>query len=374
MKLQRISVWHVALPLHTPWRTAYGSDAAIHSIVVGVRTDLGVGWGEATPFAAPTYSPEFAHGAFRAIQDFFVPAIVHASPVMPNDLLGCLRCFKGNQFAKAALETAWWDLQSHVQSCSLQHLLGGTRTRVSVGADFQIYDETALLLDDIAAAIDLGYPRVKLKVSPGRDIKVVRQVRERFPDLVFHIDCNSGYSFDQHSALFQELDKYGLAMIEQPLAYDDLLDHARLQALLDTPICLDESITSPRSFRQALDIKACRAVNIKPGRVGGLGPAKEIHDLAADAGLTAWVGGMLESGIGVRRALALATLDGFNYPADIFPSDRIHVRDIASPLIDIPVPTEVEVNPILSRPMEVDLDALTAMAVESYHWTEGTNA
>jgi O-succinylbenzoate synthase len=308
------------------------------------------------------------------IQDYFVPVIVRSAPDRPSELLACLQCFKGNPFAKAALETAWWSLWSAAQSRPLAQLLGGTRDRVSVGADFQIYDDTKRLIEDIGIAIEHGYPRVKLKVAPGKDIDVVRQVRERYPDLVFHIDCNSGYTLAQHASLFQEIDNYGLAMIEQPLAHDDLLDHARLQALLDTPICLDESITSTRKFRQALDIEACRAVNIKPGRVGGLGPAKEIHDLAMNANVLSWVGGMLESGVGVRIALALSTLGGFNYPADIFPSDRIHVRDIASPRIEIPLPADVDVNAILSCPMEIDLDALRAMTVESYRWGDGTHA
>ncbi len=368
MNIERLDVWHIALPLRTPWRTAYGSDPSIHSIVVRIVSEHGVGWGEATPFVAPTYSPEYAHGAFRAIQDFFVPRILETGPETPSELLGCLRIFKGNPFAKAALETAWWWLQSDVSGHTLSELLGGSQACVAVGADFQIYDRTEALVEDIGEAIDAGYPRVKLKVAPGKDVDVVRQVRKQFPNLVFHIDCNSGYSYDEDASLFQELDQYGLAMIEQPLQYDDLLDHACLQARLQTPLCLDESITSPRRFRQALEVGACKAVNIKPGRVGGLGPAKEIHDLAQAQGLIAWVGGMLESGIGVRLALSLATLSGFNYPADIFPTDRIHARDIASPPIEIQTPSAVHADQLLALPMKVDVAAVEAASVESYHW------
>jgi o-succinylbenzoate synthase len=372
MQLERIDVWHVALPLRTPWRTAYGSDPSINSIIVRIISDKGTGWGEATPFAAPTYSPQTAHSTFRNIQDYFIPRILTSKPSTPDEVLDCLSIFKGNTFAKAALETAWWTLLSDVSGDSLKQLLGGTQATVPVGADFQIYDQTELLLEDIAVAIEAGYPRVKLKVAPGKDIDVIRQVRHRFPDLVFHIDCNSGYSLGKHATLFQRMDEFGLAMIEQPLQHDDLLDHSRLQALLATPVCLDESIISERSFVQALDVKACRAINVKPGRVGGLGPAKKIHDLAQKANVTSWVGGMLESGIGVRIALALASLPGFDYPADIFPTDRIHSFDIVSPPIKIDTPAVVDVDEYLTRAMEVDMEALKSITVESYHWAENS--
>ena len=366
MKLEKIELWHVALPLRTPWRTAYGSDADIHSVIVRILAEGEEGWGEATPFEAPTYSPQTAHCAFYILKEFFIPRLLGLEFSSADKLLERLSCFKGNTFAKAAIETAWWDLRSKMLGMPLWKVLGGTRDTIPVGADFQIYDDTKRLLEDIAIAVDKGYPRIKLKVGPEHDIDVVAAVRNAFPDLTLHIDCNSGYDFKMHKDLFRELDHFDLAMFEQPLQHDDLVDHARLQELVRTPICLDESITSVRSFELALRLKSCQVVNVKPGRVGGLAPAKRIHDMAKIAGLTAWVGGMLESGIGVGIAAALASLPGFTYPADIFPSDRIHQFDITRPSIQLDEKCCLHLGNMPGLQFEVDMDRLETVTVERY--------
>lgn len=365
MKIDKIEVWHISLPLQTPWRTAYGSDATIHSVVVRIRAGTQEGWGEATPLEAPTYSSQTAHCCFYILKKFFIPKLLGVEISSAADLLDRLACYKGNTFAKAAVETAWWDLQSKVQQMPLWRLLGGTQELVQIGADFQIYDNTNRLLDDIAIAVEKGYPRVKLKVRPGHDIEVVAAVRSAFPDLTFHIDCNSAYDFNTHKDLFCELDQFGLAMFEQPLQHDDLVDHACLQEFLRTPICLDESISSVRHFELALRLKACQVVNVKPGRVGGLTAAKCIHDMAKAAGMRAWVGGMLESGIGVRLATALASLPGFTYPADIFPCNRIHQFDIVHPPIQIDEHCNLSLDAV-SGPYEIDMQRLKAATVKSY--------
>jgi O-succinylbenzoate synthase len=204
---------------------------------------------------------------------------------------------------------------------------------VVCGADFGIQDSIEELLALIQGAVDAGYPRVKLKVSHGWDLKVLDAVRSAFPDQVFHVDCNSGYDLASDLDTLKAFDRYRLAMIEQPLFHTDLIEHAELQKQIETPVCLDESVKCPRDLRLALKIGACRVVNVKPGRVGGLLNAVRIHDMARDAGIDAWVGGMLESGVGAGICAALGALPGFNYPADVFPSSRFYVQDITEPCI-----------------------------------------
>jgi O-succinylbenzoate synthase len=334
MRFDSIDVFRVAMPLLYPWRTAYGEDATVESVLVRVTSGELVGWGEATPLAAPSYSSEWAGGAWACIRDWLGPALLGTELGSGEELQRRLAMFKGNPFAKAALDVAWWNLQSQALGQPLHTLLGATRDRCEVGADFGIMDSTADLLKAIAGAVEGGFRRVKLKFRPGWDIPMLQAVRREFPDHTFHIDCNSAYRLDDLD-LFRRVDEFDLAMIEQPLASDDLLDHAHLQRAIRTPICLDESLTSLDRARQAIELGSCRYLNIKPGRVGGLTVAVAIHHLAQQAGIPCWVGGMLESAVGSRACVALAMLDNFTYPADIFPSRRFYARDLSRPELEL---------------------------------------
>src|SRR5690606_32261467 len=215
-----------------------------------------------------------------------------------------LALVKGNPFAKAALDTAWWVLEAERQRRPLHHLLGATRSRIPVGADFGVLDAVGGLLPQIDNALQQGYPRIKLKFRPGWDIDMLAEVRREFPKATIHIDCNAGYRIEDLD-LFRRVDEFELAMIEQPLQYDDLIDHARLQEAITTPVCLDESINSLDRARQSIGLGSCRFINIKPGRVGGLSVAVAIHDLCRQSGIPCWVGGMLESAVGGRICSAL---------------------------------------------------------------------
>jgi O-succinylbenzoate synthase len=217
-----------------------------------------------------------------------------------------------------------------MQNKPLWQIIGGKSPDVEAGADFGIMESIDLLLGTIKNAVAEGYKRVKLKYRPGWELNMINAVRNAFPDLVIHIDCNSAYTLAD-TDMFKQLDKYNLAMIEQPLMNDDLIDHAMLQAQIKTPICLDESITSPAKARKAIQIKACGWINIKPGRVGGITNALEIHDIAAAAGIPCWIGGMLESAVGANHCIALATLPNIKYPCDVFPSSRFYKRDLSVP-------------------------------------------
>ena len=324
MRIEAAEVRHVAMPLIRPWRTAYGQDATIHSVLVRLSTGHMDAWGESCPLYAPTYSPESACSVFETCREFLLPRVVGNEFRSAADLLECLAVFRGNPFAKAAVETAWWVLEAKRREVPLWQALGGTRSAVLCGDDFGIQDSIDELLALIEQAVSRGPPRIKLKIMHGWDIEVLRAVRSAFPRIVMHVDCNAGYELESDVHTLQSLDEFALAMIEQPLSDTDLVEHAKLQRRLQTPICLDESIKGPRDFRAALELGACRAINIKPGRVGGLSNAVQIHDMARNAGMTAWVGGMLESGVGASICAALATLPGFTYPADLFPSKRFY--------------------------------------------------
>ncbi len=330
MRIDRIDLYRVAMPLLTPWRTAYGEDAVIESVLVKMTGEGIEGWGEASPLAAPTYSPEWAAAVFQTMKTWLAPRLVGLDVGGGKQLQQLLGVFKGNPFAKGGLDLAWWDLHARQVGQSLYRLLGGTDPAVTVGEDFGVMDSVDALLDRVGEALAAGFRRVKLKFRPGWDLPMVRAVRAAYPDAVLHIDCNSGYRLDD-VPLFRALDDLGLAMYEQPLGHDDLLDHAELQRQVRTPVCLDESINSVDRARQALAMGACRYVNIKPGRVGGLTNAVAIHDLCRACGVPCWVGGMLESAVGVAHCAALATLPGFTYPADIFPSRRFYRHDLAEP-------------------------------------------
>jgi O-succinylbenzoate synthase len=334
MRFDRIELYHVRMPLISPWRTAYGEDSHVESILARVESEGIHVWSETSCLAAPCYSPEWAAGVFALARDWLAPTLVGHEIESGAALQRRLGHFKGNPFAKALFDNAWWILDAKRTVQALHRRLGATRDAVSVGADFGVEDSIDELLTKIAAAVETGFPRIKLKFRPGWDIDMLRAVRREFPDQTIHIDCNSGYTLADVD-LFRRLDEFNLAMVEQPLGHDDLVDHAKLQASIPTPVCLDESVTSPDKAKQAIELGSCRYINVKPGRVGGLTNALLIHDLCRTAGIPCWVGGMLESAIGARVCAALAMLDNFTYPADIFPSSRFYRDDLAQPLLEL---------------------------------------
>ncbi len=334
MRIDRIDLYHVAMPLIAPWRTAYGEDHEVHSILCRMQCGSFAGWGESAPLAAPCYSPEWAGGVFAVLRDWMAPAIMGRHLAEPHQIQDRLALFKGNPFAKAALDQAWWSLYATATNTPLYKALGASRDCVPVGADFGVMDSLDELLAAVDQAVAAKFPRIKLKFRPGWDLPMLRAVREQHPRATFHIDCNAGYCLSD-LALFRSIDELGLAMIEQPLAADDLIDHAELQSQIKTALCLDESIRGLRQAEQALALPSCRVINIKPGRVGGLTIATQIHHLCRASHTPCWVGGMLESSVGAAHCVALAMLDNFTYPADIFPSTRFYREDLAEPAIQL---------------------------------------
>ncbi len=330
MRIERVELRHLRMRLRTPFETSFGCEAERDCLVVRLEAEGLVGWGECAADRWPGYSYETVGTAWHFLEEFAVPRLLHGPIEGPAEVRARLHHLKGHPLARAGLEMAVWDLVGKASSKSLAALLGGTRQRVAVGVSVGIQPDVRSLVSTVASYIDQGYARVKLKIKPGRDVEEVRAVRREFPELRLQVDANSAYSLED-AAVFEAMDDLGLLLIEQPLAEDDLIDHSRLQARLRTPVCLDESILSLRHARQALDVGACRVINIKPGRVGGLCEAVAVHDLCLARGVPVWCGGMLETGIGRAANLALASLAGFTLPGDISATDRYYAEDIAEP-------------------------------------------
>lgn len=328
MHIDSATIYQVRVPLVASFSTAYGSDDAIESVFVRLESNGSYGWGEAQPFRCPTYSPEYSAAVFMTVRDVFAAKIVGSELDSGDTLQKQLAPFKGNPFAKGVLDMAWWDLHAKLSEAPLWKVIGGSKRPVDVGADFGIMGSIDALLAEVGVAVQNGYKRIKLKFARDWGVEMVEAVREAFPQAVIHVDCNSAFTLDD-LPMFQRLDRFGLAMIEQPLAFDDLIDHALLQTKMETPICLDESITSPARARKAISLGACRWINIKPGRVGGLTSALQIYKLCQESDVRCWIGGMLETGVGGSFNLALATLPNIRYSSDIFPTNRFFAKDLA---------------------------------------------
>jgi O-succinylbenzoate synthase len=330
MKLHHIHLHHISLPYVHPFETSFGRELSREAILVAVESDGVTGWGECVAGSGPWYSYETVETAWHVLADFLAPALLGHEVSQPADVVACFGRVRGHAMARASLENAVWDLLGRAQGRSLAEMLGGVRPTVPVGVSVGIEPTLDELLAQVEGYVAAGYARVKLKIKPGWDVQVVAAVRERWPELLLQVDANSAYTLADVARL-EELDAFDLLLIEQPLHHDDIVDHAVLQRRLRTPICLDESIHSPEHARWALDIGACRIINIKVGRVGGFTAAQRIHDLCAERGVPVWCGGMLETNIGRAGNLALAALPNFTLPGDISASARYFHRDIAAP-------------------------------------------
>jgi O-succinylbenzoate synthase len=334
MLIERIDVYWVRVPLAIVWRTSYADQSVTDTLVVRMESEGQHAWGESCPPYIPAYSADHTLATYHTVREHLAPRLIGQDVHTAQALLDRIDFVKGNQFARAALEIAWWVLEAKRQGVPLHVALGGKADTVAVGADFGVQDSLDILMQKIQGAIDQGFPRIKLKFRPGWDLDMVAAVRSTFPKLTFHIDCNAAYS-PADTELFRKLDRYQLAMIEQPLADDgmSLVNHADLQARIETPVCLDESALSLTHVEAAIRLGACRVVNVKMARVGGLEASRRIQALCAGHGIPCWIGGMLETAIGGAICAELATLPNFTYPGDIFPSSYFYANDLGKPEI-----------------------------------------
>jgi O-succinylbenzoate synthase len=332
MRIDQIDLKIVRLPLVRPFRTSSSSKEHLDHILVRVVAGGVIGWGECASPSDPYYCPETTETCWHILRDFVAPLVLGRDWSSIDKLVGFYGKVKGNNFAKAGLEMACWDALARSQDRPLSAMLGGTRAEIHSGVSLGIESEADPLSDQINRFLAEGYRRIKLKIAPGWDVEVVRRVRERFPTIPLQVDANSAYTLDDLPAL-EALDAFGLLLIEQPLAHDDIIDHAKLQSALKTPICLDESIHWADDARKALDVGACRVINIKVSRLGGLLEAKRVHDLCFGRGVPVWCGGMHEFGIGRAANVAIASLPGFTLPGDVSGSDKYYPEDIVTPPI-----------------------------------------
>jgi O-succinylbenzoate synthase len=316
------------------FETSFGRSYDRTFVLVRVEGEGHEGWGEAVAEANPYYSSETTETVWHILTGFLAPLVIGRSFEHPREMFPALARVRGHNMAKAGLEMAAWDLYARAVGQPLSQVLGGTRSRIPSGVSIGIQDSLDQLLEKIELELAAGYQRIKIKIKPGWDIDAVERVRARFGPIGLQVDANAAYTLADASHL-AKLDPFDLLLIEQPLDYDDVMDHAELQQRIKTPVCLDESIHTVRIARDAIAARACQIINIKPGRVGGHQPSIELHDLCAANSIPVWHGGMLESGIGRAHNIHLASLPNFRLPGDIAASKRYYQPDLIDPPISV---------------------------------------
>jgi O-succinylbenzoate synthase len=335
IKLDRVIVRQIRMPLVHFFETSFGRTYERNILIVEVQAGGLSGWGEVTAGENPFYNEEWTESAWLLLKNYIAPAVLHKQLDAATAVAPLTSHIRGHNMARGGLEAAVWDLEARQLGLPLwQHIGGGFRHEIPCGVSIGVQDSVAQLIAKIQKELDDGYQRIKIKIKPGWDVDVVAEVRRQFPSIKLMADANSAYTLADIDRL-RRLDEFYLMMIEQPLAHDDIIDHAKLQAQLQTPICLDECIRSAHHAEQAIAMRACGILNIKLGRVGGFSEAKRLHDVAMSAGIPVWCGGMLEAGIGRAHNVALATLPNFVLPGDVSASKRYWARDIISPEVEV---------------------------------------
>jgi o-succinylbenzoate synthase len=340
VKIERIVLRQLRMPLVHFFETSFSRTYERQIVIVEVVSEGLSGWGEITAGEHPFYNEEWTEAAWLIARDYVAPRVI-LSDSKPREIAGAgdvnalSAHIRGHNMARGGVEAAVWDLQARRNGNPLwKEIGGGARREIPCGVSIGIQDSVEQLIEKIELELAAGYQRIKMKIKPGWDVDVIRQIRTRFPGIRLMADANSAYTLAD-AARLKQLDEFYLMMIEQPLAHDDIIDHAALQPQLETPICLDECIRTNHHAQQAIAMKAGRIINIKLGRVGGFGEAKRVHDTCEAAGIPVWCGGMLEAGIGRAHNIALATLPNFTLPGDVSASNRYWKRDIISPAVEI---------------------------------------
>ncbi len=331
MKLHAVELRRIKLSLVAPFETSFGVQTERDILLLHALTDEREGWGECVAGEEPTYSSEYVEGAQAVLISHLIPRLLDRD-ISAADVARILRPVHGHNMAKAALEMAVLDAELRARGESFAKFFGATREAVDCGVSVGIHRSIAELLETVGAYLEQGYRRIKLKIKPGWDVEPVSAVRERFGDVPLQVDANTAYTLADAEHL-AALDPFKLLLIEQPLPEEEVLAHAKLARLVGTPICLDESITSAQAASDAIELGACRIINVKPGRVGGYLEGRKIHDLCAERGIPVWMGGMLETGLGRAGNVAMAAMPNFTLPGDTSASDRYYHRDITEPFV-----------------------------------------
>jgi len=333
--IESIELREIRLPLVHFFETSFGRTTERRIVLARVSDSDGAeGWGECTAGEGPFYSNEWTETCWTTLREFLAPMVLGKNLASAANAFAAMRPVRGHRMAKATIENACWDLEAKKLGVPLWQHLGGTRHEISCGVSIGIQNTPEVLLEKIRKEADAGYQRIKIKIKPGWDVGVVERVRKEFPEIRLMGDANSAYTLAD-VPLFRELDRFNLMMLEQPLAHNDIFDHATLQRQIQTPICLDESIRSAEIAGQAIELGSCKIINVKLGRVGGHSEAKRVEQIARERNIPVWCGGMLESGIGRAHNIAMSTLSGFRFPGDVSASARYWAEDVIEPAVTV---------------------------------------
>ena len=362
MKIEAITLREIRMPLGHFFETSFGRTYSRRILLLTAHCDGVNGWGECVAGEDPFYSSEWTESAWLTITRHLVPTVLGRNLDSARDCAALLSRVRGHRMAKAAIENALWDAEAKQKTVPLWKLLGGTRTEISCGVSIGIQDSVDQLLDKIQIELAAGYRRIKVKVKPGWDVNVLEKIRSRWADITLSCDANSAYTLDQIDHL-KKFDAFNLLMIEQPLWHDDFYFHVRLQKQLKSSICLDEAIHGWRDAQAALELGACKIINIKVGRVGGFSEAIAVHNVAHRAGVPVWCGGMLETGIGRSHNIALSTLPNFTLPGDVSASKRYWKEDIIEPAVEVSPQGFIKVPETAGRGFKIKTDLIEKLTV-----------
>lgn len=367
MKIESIVLREIRMKLKSPFETSFGTVQDRRILLVEVVADGTSGWGEVTAGETPAYNAETTDTAWHVISDFIAPSLIGQSVCETSELPRLMARIRGHEMAKSGVENAMWDAEAQLKGIPLYRLLGGTIEEIACGVSLGIRENPESLVRSVEEEIRSGYQRIKLKIKPGKDYEFVAAVRKEFPNIRLSVDANSAFSLDDAPHL-KRLDEFGLLMMEQPLSWDDIHAHSKLQAQIQTAICLDECIHNTRHALTAIELKSCRIINIKLGRVSGHTEARRIEQACRAHGVPVWCGGMLESGIGRAHNIAMSTLPGFSLPGDVSASQRYWSEDIIEPPVAVTEKGTIRVPETPGLGYAVKRDRIEKITVRRSNW------
>ncbi|HEY1272901.1 MAG TPA: o-succinylbenzoate synthase [Terriglobales bacterium] len=367
MNVELITLREIRMRLKAPFETSFGVMQDRRIVLVEVVADGISGWGEVTTGETPSYNSETTETAWHVISDFIAPLVAGKNLAHASQVADLLVGIRGHQMAKAGVENALWEIEAQQKGVPLAQLVGGTREEIACGVSLGIRENPRILVERVEEELDSGYQRIKLKIKPGKDLEYVAAVRKQFPEIRLSVDANSAYRLEDAEHL-RKFDEFQLLMMEQPLEWDDIHSHARLQSRIRTAICLDECINNAGHANAAIQMQACRIINVKLGRVGGHSSARKVHDLCLEHAVPVWCGGMLESGIGRAHNIAMSTLPGFTLPGDVSASSRYWDEDIVEPPIEVSKAGTIHVPQSPGLGYKVKRDLIDRLSVRNRQW------
>lgn len=373
MKIESITLREVQMRLKAPFETSFGISHERRIILVEVVADGVSGWGEVTASETPGYNSETTDTAWHVISDFVAPRLIGKTIPRAADCMPLLAAIRGHQMAKSGVETALWDAEAQLKGMPLSKLLGGKLEEIASGVSLGIRENPQALVDRVEQELASGYQRIKLKIKPGKDLDYVAAVRKKFPKILLSVDANSAYQLED-AAHLRKLDEFKLLMMEQPLHWDDIYAHSKLQSQIQTAICLDECINNARHALTAIELKSCRIINIKLGRVGGHSEAQRVEEVCRTNGIPVWCGGMLETGIGRAHNIAMSTLAGFTLPGDVSASKRYWTEDVIEPEVEVTSKGTIKVPKAPGIGYTVRRDRIEKLTVRTNQWTSKRTA